>query len=194
MTYPSIVFKPNKLITELLQPTKLVNDLRNELSVCNHLQATLQALKHRNHLVKLLIVHLLRITSSHASLLAHSTASSQRRATTIILRLELVAHPTRRARVAHLARAAALLEVGGGIDGLVHALDVVGHVVLAGERSLVALAREHWAAVLLGGVQAVRFLFVAGEDGLGGKGLVVALGVAADVGLEVGFEVFAINL
>jgi len=87
--------------------------------------------------------------------------------------------------MADFAGASSLLEVRGCIEVLVHALDVVGHVIFAGKGPLVALAAKHWAAILLGGVQAVSLLFVTSEDGLGGEGLVVAALVAADVGLEV---------
>jgi hypothetical protein len=55
----------------------------------------------------------------------------------------------------------------------------------------VALARLDGAEEGVGGVQAVGFLFVAGEHGFAAELGAVAFGVAADVGLECGFEMFA---
>jgi hypothetical protein len=95
--------------------------------------------------------------------------------------------------VAAAAGALALLEVLVDVEVAVHALDVVAHVVLAREAAGVTLAGLDGAEEGVGGVEAVGFLFVAGEDGFAAELRVVALSVAADVGLECGFKMFALG-
>jgi hypothetical protein len=87
---------------------------------------------------------------------------------------------TRRARLGLLG-SPRLLHVRFGVEVLVHAGNVIAHVVFAGERSGCALAVGDWAVELLGLVEAVGFLFVASEDGFGGECGAVAVFVAAHV-------------